>query len=232
MTEKDDTLSRQPDPAGNPAGKDMAEGRKEQKSRTNARIALGLALFVGCMVGLAYASVPLYNLFCRVTGYGGTTQTAQEEAATILDRTVTIRFDANVAGGLNWQFKPATRPLTIKVGETAEANYEVVNLGKATTSGTATFNVTPQAAGIYFNKLDCFCFTDQTVKAGEHVTMPVVFFVDPDIDKDPNMAFVKTITLSYTFFPEEEETAALAPSSDKGSGTPSADAGAEAGQGS
>lgn len=184
------------------------QNETNRQTRANRTLALSLLVFVSCMVGVAYAAVPLYELFCRVTGYGGTTQTAIAEAGTIIDRKVTIRFDANVASGLAWDFKPATKPMTVKVGETAEARYEVVNIGKAPSAGTATFNVTPQAAGVYFNKLDCFCFTEQTVKAGEVIEMPVVFFVDPDIDKDPNMAFVNTITLSYTFFPQElDETA-------------------------
>ncbi len=185
--------------------------RAARQSRTNRTVALSLLLFVSCMVGVAYAAVPLYDLFCRVTGYGGTTQTAETSPVQVIDRKMTIRFDANVAGGLDWDFKPVTRPVTIKVGQTAEADYEVINLGKAPSAGTATFNVTPQAAGIYFNKLDCFCFTEQVVKAGESLKMPVVFFVDPDIDQDPNMAFIDTITLSYTFFPKEQEAASLAP---------------------
>jgi cytochrome c oxidase assembly protein subunit 11 len=179
------------------------------KSKSNRNMAIGLAIFVSCMVGVAYAAVPLYELFCRVTGYGGTTQQASSSPVDIIDREITIRFDANIGYGLAWDFKPITKPITLKVGETAEANYQVVNIGKAPSAGTATFNVTPQAAGIYFNKLDCFCFTYQEVKAGESVKMPVVFFVDPDIDKDPNLETIDTITLSYTFFPQEREEAAL-----------------------
>ena len=177
--------------------------------RANRRLAYGLVVFVGCMVGMAYAAVPLYDLFCRVTGYGGTTQTADAESDLVIDRKVTVRFDANVAGGLHWDFKAIDKPVTLNVGETAEIAYQVVNLASVPTSGTSTFNVTPAAAGIYFNKLECFCFTQQTVEAGGTVHMPVIFFVDPDIDKDPQMASIDTITLSYTFFPDEEETAAL-----------------------
>ena len=182
---------------------------RRDPGNANRRLAIGLMVFVGCMVGMAYAAVPLYSLFCRVTGYGGTTQAATTAPDVAIERMVTVRFDANVSGGLHWDFKPVSKPITLKVGETAEATYEVVNLGKASSSGTATFNVTPQAAGIYFNKLDCFCFTQQTVEAGQSVTMPVVFFVDPDIDEDPNLASIETITLSYTFFPLEEESAGL-----------------------
>ena len=133
-----------------------AEEKDVRQSRANRTLAASLVIFVGCMVGMAYAAVPLYELFCRVTGYGGTTQVAETSTDSVINRDMTIRFDANVAGGLNWQFKSVTKPVTIKVGETAEARYEVVNLGTAPSAGTATFNVTPQAAGIYFNKLDCF----------------------------------------------------------------------------
>ena len=177
--------------------------------RANRRLAFGLVVFVGCMVGMAYAAVPLYDLFCRVTGYGGTTQTAETASETVIERKMTVRFDANVAGGLDWDFKAVDKPVTLNVGETAEIAYQVVNLASVPTSGTSTFNVTPAAAGIYFNKLECFCFTQQTVEAGGTVHMPVIFFVDPDIDKDPQMASIDTITLSYTFFPDGEETAVL-----------------------
>lgn len=186
------------------------ETKGPDKSSANRRLAYGLAIFVGCMVGMAYAAVPLYQLFCQVTGYGGTTQKAEAEASQTIERMITVRFDANVSGGLNWDFKPMDKPVTLHVGETAQVAYKVVNQSTVPTSGTSTFNVTPAAAGIYFNKLECFCFTQQTVEAGGTVEMPVVFFVDPDIDKDPQMASIKTITLSYTFFPDEKETAALA----------------------
>ena len=176
-----------------------------KQSNANRRLAISLALFVSTMVGVAYAAVPLYTLFCQVTGFGGTTQQAEAAPQKVIDRKVTVRFDANVANGLEWRFKPVSKPVIINVGETAEASYEVVNLGTAPSAGTATFNVTPQAAGVYFNKLDCFCFTEQTVKAGETIRMPVVFFVDPDIDSDPNLASIDTITLSYTFFPQDAQ---------------------------
>ena len=199
--------------------------QSEKASRANKRMAAGLVVFVGCMVGMAYAAVPLYQLFCQVTGYGGTTQAADIAPDEAIKRKITVRFDANVAGGLNWEFKAANKPITLKIGETAEAAYEVVNLSSAPTSGTSTFNVTPQAAGIYFNKLECFCFTEQTVEAGQSVSMPVIFFVDPDIDKDPNMASIDTITLSYTFFPMETEAASLG-SDELKSGEKQKDAGA------
>ncbi len=189
-----------------------AKNDKKDPSNANRRLAYGLVVFVGCMVGgLAYAAVPLYQLFCQVTGYGGTTQAADVAPVDVIDRNVTIRFDANVSTGLNWDFKPSNAPpITLKIGETGgQASYQVVNFGSAPSTGTATFNVTPQAAGIYFNKLECFCFTEQTVKSGETVDMPVIFFVDPDIDEDPNMASIDTITLSYTFFPNGRKSGKL-----------------------
>nr|WP_319390271.1 cytochrome c oxidase assembly protein [uncultured Cohaesibacter sp.] len=186
---------------------EKGETRPVDNARANLRLAYGLLGFVGVMVGMAYAAVPLYSLFCQVTGYGGTTRAATAAPAAPIDRKMTVRFDANVSGGLSWTFRPETKPVTLKVGETGEAFYKVVNLGQHASAGTATFNVTPQAAGAYFNKLECFCFTEQTVKAGETSHMPVIFFIDPDIDKDPDLRFIDTITLSYTFFPLEKEPA-------------------------
>lgn len=176
-------------------------------ARANLRLAYGLLGFVGIMVGMAYAAVPLYSIFCQVTGYGGTTQAANAAPSAAITREMTVRFDANVSSGLNWSFRPETKPVTLKVGETGEASYLVVNTGSFSSAGTATFNVTPQAAGAYFNKLECFCFTQQTVNAGETSHMPVIFFIDPDIDKNPDLKSIDTITLSYTFFPLEKEPA-------------------------
>jgi cytochrome c oxidase assembly protein subunit 11 len=156
------------------------------------------------MIGAAYASVPLYTLFCQVTGYGGTTQRVEQYSDTILDRTIKVRFDANTANGLPWDFKPVQREVTVRIGETAMIKYEGRNLFDQTTFGRASFNVSPGRAGAYFNKVQCFCFTDTTLKPGEDMEMPVVFFVDPEIVNDPDLKDVKTITLSYTFFPIEK----------------------------
>ncbi|PHQ69555.1 MAG: cytochrome c oxidase assembly protein [Sneathiella sp.] len=166
----------------------------------STRLALVLATVVVGMVGLAYASVPLYDLFCRVTGYGGTTQQASIAPDIVLDREMTIQFDANTSGGMPWKFKPVDRTLTLKVGETGLAFYEAYNPTDKTIRGTATFNVTPQKIGLYFTKIDCFCFTEQVLKPGERAQMPVTFFIDPEIANDPNAGDVKVITLSYTFF--------------------------------
>jgi cytochrome c oxidase assembly protein subunit 11 len=156
---------------------------------------------VALMLAAAYAAVPLYTLFCRVTGYGGTTQRVAASPVGVIDREVTVRFDANVAPGLSWRFRPVSGPITVKAGEVATATFEAVNVSAAETVGTSTFNVTPEETGAYFDKLQCFCFTEQRLGPGERVEMPVTFFVDPKIDEDPDLKGVHTITLSYTFFP-------------------------------
>lgn len=173
------------------------------KERSNRTVALACGAFILGMIGMSYAAVPLYQLFCQVTGYGGTTQRAEQASDRIVDRMITVRFDANVAGGLPWGFKPVQREVKLRLGETGEAHYQAVNLAGAPTRGRATFNVTPMAAGAYFNKIECFCFTDTALKSGETLDMPVIFFVDPDIVDAPELRNVESITLSYTFFPIE-----------------------------
>ena len=168
--------------------------------RSNASIAVVCFLFVGCMVGAAYAAVPLYDLFCRVTGYGGTTQQVDFAEVTPIERMITVNFDANVASDLSWDFKPSTKQVQVKMGEVVKVDYLAKNYGNSQASGTATYNVTPFEAGLYFNKLDCFCFTEQVLDSGETIEMPVVFFIDPDMNEDSNLDSVKEITLSYTFF--------------------------------
>lgn len=174
-------------------------------AKKSSRLALVLVGVAAGMVGLAYASVPLYDLFCRVTGYGGTTQQAEEGSDIILDQDITVSFDANTARKMPWNFKPVKKTVTLKIGQTGIAFYEAHNPTDQTIKGTASFNVTPLKAGQYFTKIDCFCFTEQTLKPGQRVDMPVTFYVDPEIASDPNTKDVKTITLSYTFFPMEEE---------------------------
>lgn len=156
------------------------------------------------MLGMAYAAVPLYELFCQVTGYAGTTQRAQDTTGTVLDRKITVRFDANVSDELSWDFAPKQRETTLRIGEKSIAYYHASNYGSETSFGTATFNVSPGAAGVYFNKIECFCFTEQKLAAGESIDMPVVFFVDPEIVNDPLLKDAGTITLSYTFFEDED----------------------------
>ncbi len=159
------------------------------------------AAVVAGMVGLSFAAVPLYRIFCQATGFGGTTQRAEKPADRVLDRKVTVRFDANVGNGLGWRFRPVTREVTLRVGETGEAHFSAENIMDAQATGTASFNVTPEQAGVYFTKIACFCFTDQTLKAGEKTDMPVIFYVDPKIAEDRSLDYIDTITLSYTFFP-------------------------------
>jgi cytochrome c oxidase assembly protein subunit 11 len=164
------------------------------------------AVAVG-MVGLAYASVPLYRIFCQVTGFGGTTQRVETMSATpVTGRTIKVRFDGNVRGGLPWQFAPAQGPMEIRIGEQNMAFYKASSNGTAPTTGSATFNVSPAAAGKYFAKIQCFCFNEQTLNAGQTVEMPVVFYVDPAILDDPDARDIDEITLSYSFFPVAEPT--------------------------
>ena len=157
------------------------------------------------MLGLGFAAVPLYDLFCRVTGFGGTTQRATliqaAEAAALSSGapTISIRFDANTARDMPWQFRPRQVTDTVQIGQRDMAIYEAKNLSSVPITGTASFNVEPEQAGAYFNKIQCFCFTEQTLQPGQEVTMPVLYYVDPSALDDPNMRGVEQITLSYTF---------------------------------
>ena len=162
------------------------------------------AFFVG-MIGMAYAAVPLYQLFCQVTGFGGTTQRADTQySGRILDEKITVRFDANTSAGLPWDFQPIERDVTMKIGETVQVAYRAKNLAGNPTWGRSSFNVTPLIAGGYFMKVECFCFTDTKLAPGEEIEMPVVFYIDPDIVDLPEMKNIRTITLSYTFYPVDE----------------------------
>jgi cytochrome c oxidase assembly protein subunit 11 len=157
------------------------------------------AIVVG-MTGMAFAAVPLYQAFCRVTGYGGTTQQATAAPAHILDRTIEVRFDSNIAPGLPVEFEPKQLSERLRIGETGLAFYRVRNLSNEPVVARATYNVTPHVAGQYFAKLECFCFQDRTLAPGEEAELPVVFFVDPELVSDPDTAEIGTLTLSYTFF--------------------------------
>jgi len=167
------------------------------------------------MGGLAWASVPFYNWFCRVTGFGGATNVAEAGSDVILDQTIKVRFDASLERDMPWTFKPEEREMEIRIGETALAFYEAYNPLDVPVAGRASYNVTPYEAGAFFDKIDCFCFTEQVLMPGETVLMPVSFFVDPAIVDDREGQYVHTITLSYTFYeidlPEEEIQASLAP---------------------
>jgi cytochrome c oxidase assembly protein subunit 11 len=166
----------------------------------NRRTAVLFASIAAGMFGLAYASVPLYKLFCQVTGYGGTTQRAEAAPDHAIDRWMTVSFNADVAPDLPWAFRPVERSVRVRVGEPMLIHYVAENIGTETVVGTATFNVTPSKVGPHFNKLECFCFTEQVLKPGEKVEMPVTFFLDPDLTKDKHMDAVGAVTLSYSFF--------------------------------
>lgn len=194
----------------------MTESASTNPGKQSAnKLVAGICLaFFGGMVGMAYAAAPLYAMFCQITGYGGTTQRVEQYSDRVLDREIVVRFDANTAG-LPWDFKPAARATTIRIGETAKVHYTATNSFSMPTSGRATFNVTPDLAGSYFNKVECFCFTDTTLQPGQTLDMPIVFYVDPDIVDAPELKNIKTITLSYTFFPidaDGQEPMAAAPS--------------------
>ncbi|MFN3972481.1 MAG: cytochrome c oxidase assembly protein [Gemmobacter sp.] len=165
------------------------------------------------MLSLSFAAVPFYDWFCRVTGYGGATSVASQAPDEILDRTVTVRFDASKEFGMPWNFVPMQREMVVRIGEVGLAFYQATNPTDRPVAGTASFNVTPDSAGGYFTKIDCFCFQQQVLQPGESIDMPVTFYVDPAIVRDREGKFVHTITLSYTFHetPLPEEAAALAP---------------------
>ena len=180
------------------------DGRLSSQLRAaerNIRVASLCGLLVLAMVGMSYAAVPLYRIFCEVTGYDGTTQRASAAPDSVLGREMNIEFDANIAPGLPWTFAPAQRRLKVRLGEEAMAHYRAVNNSGHSVTGTAVFNVTPALAGRYFTKIQCFCFTEQTLEPGRAADMPVVFFVDPKLADDKNLASLTTITLSYTFYP-------------------------------
>lgn len=189
---------------------------QETRRPANGRVAVLCVAGVLAMVGVSYAAVPLYQLFCQVTGYGGTTQRVEQYSDTVLDRTITVRFDANTANGLAWDFEPIQRSVELRIGETAQVAYRAIATGSRQSMGQATFNVTPQAAGAYFNKIDCFCFQETALQPGESLDMPVVFFVDPEIVKAPETKNINTITLSYTFFPLDEKPVAEAATTSDG----------------
>jgi cytochrome c oxidase assembly protein subunit 11 len=178
-------------------------GKNGPRKGLTAGALLGIVAAMGVLTAF---SVPLYRIFCAATGYNGTTQRATEAASEIIkDRTITIRFDATVAPGLDWQFRPEQRSVNVHPGETKVINYKAFNMSREPVTGTASFNVTPAKAGLYFDKLQCFCFTAQHLAPGQSADLAVQFFVDPDIARDRNADDVDTITLSYTMFRAKDD---------------------------
>jgi len=171
----------------------------------NTKTLIVLMILLAIMIGLVSQSVTLYRLFCQATGAGGVTQRVASDGGVILAREMTIRFNTDVNSELPWYFKPVQRSVKVKIGEEALVFFKAINKSKETITGTATFNVTPYKAAQYFNKIECFCFTEQTLAPGEEVDMPVTFFIDPELANDKRLEEVKEITLSYTFFKAVED---------------------------
>ena len=183
----------------------MTKTEQDANKPGHGRVALLLVGLVACMTGLAFASVPLYRLFCQVSGYGGVPQRAEQAPAEILDRTIRVRFDANVDPKLPWRFVPVERAVDVKIGETGLVFFKASNSSDKPVAGTAVFNVVPELASRYFTKIECFCYKEQTLAAGASIEMPVTFFVDPKIVDDDDTKNVDEITLSYTFYRNGEE---------------------------
>jgi cytochrome c oxidase assembly protein subunit 11 len=190
-----------------------APRNQTKRLRRHMLTAAACGVFVAAMVGAAYAAVPLYNWFCRTTGFAGTTQVSHEAPARVLGRTIAVRFDSNVAAGLPWKFEPEQNEIKLRIGEVATVHYKVINQAARTITAQASYNVSPPQIGAYFDKINCFCFTQQTMKPGETREMTVVFYVDPAIVKDHEQDTLDTITLSYTFYrlPEQDRPVAEAP---------------------
>ena len=179
----------------------MSMHKPDTTPRRDLLVAFFCGGLVAAMVGLSFAAVPFYSWFCRTTGYGGTTQIGKARPEHVSDRTITVRFDSNVAGGLPWRFEPERRTINVKLGEVVTVYYGVTNEAARVTAGQAGYNVSPPTAGIYFTKINCFCLTEQTMKPGEKRGMAVVFYVDPKLAEDAEQNKVNLITLSYTFYP-------------------------------
>jgi cytochrome c oxidase assembly protein subunit 11 len=185
--------------------------------RRDLLVAGACGVFAAGMVGMAFAAVPLYNWFCRATGFGGTTQVATAAPGHVLNRRILVRFDANVAPGLPWRFEPEQPVIEVRIGDVVTVNYVVTNLSAQATVGQASYNVWPPTVGAYFSKINCFCFTEQRFGPGETRDMPVVFFVDPELVKDSEQNDLTSITLSYTMYPVRQpepprvERSAIAP---------------------
>lgn len=178
---------------------------QDELTRKNARLGLMVLGVIFFMGALSFAAVPLYRMFCQITGFGGTTQVAESLPDTVLERRVAIRFNADTGRNMGWTFRPEQHEIEVQLGQKGLTAFYAANPASAPTTGTAVYNVTPPKVGKYFHKIQCFCFDEQTLQPGESMSMPVLFYVDPAMDQDPNMNDVKTITLSYTFFKTESK---------------------------
>jgi cytochrome c oxidase assembly protein subunit 11 len=191
------------------------EGRQSHLARRHRRVALACTACVFAMVGASYAAVPLYDLFCKVTGFAGTPIRAEKAPDRQGERRFTIRFDANV-NGIPWRFIPEEKSVSVRAGEVKTINYRIVNTSWNHTRGIASYNVTPEAAAPYFSKITCFCFSEQTLEPGQQLELPVVFFVDPAVSEDRGLDSISTITLSYTFFPSDRPATPVAAGGEEG----------------
>jgi len=189
----------------------------KKRLRRDVLIAAGCGVLVASMVGASFAAIPLYKIFCQVTGFAGTTQVSRIAPKHELGRELTIRFDSNVTPGLPWKFTPEQNSIKLRIGEVATVHYKVINEAARTITAQASYNVTPTTVGAYFDKINCFCFTEQTMKPGETREMTVVFYVDPAITKDSDQDTLNTITLSYTFYRLPEAARPVAEAPDKNS---------------
>ncbi|MEM6389607.1 MAG: cytochrome c oxidase assembly protein [Pseudomonadota bacterium] len=186
---------------------------QSDQAKANSKVVWRCVAVLALMTAMTVAAVPLYDWFCRVTGYGGTTNVASAPSGVVLEETITIRFDASRAAGMEWEFRPVETSMEIQIGMTGLAFYEAYNPTDRPIAGSASFNVTPFDAGAYFSKIQCFCFEEQVLQPGERVMMPVSFFIDPELTEDPETIGTPAITLSYTFheidLPEDDQQAAL-----------------------
>ncbi len=202
--------------------RDLGPGDAPSAPRARRRdlvVALACGAFVGLMVAGAYAAAPLYDWFCRTTGFGGTPQVATAAPGEVLDRKITVRFDANIGRGLPWRFEPEVKSIEVRLGEVVTVYYAVINQSARETAGMASYNVAPAQTGGYFAKINCFCFTEQRLKPSERREMAVVFYVDPALARDPDQDDLNTITLSYTFYPAPPSAERAAPNAARSGGS-------------
>ncbi|SJZ31857.1 cytochrome c oxidase assembly protein subunit 11 [Enhydrobacter aerosaccus] len=185
----------------------MSDSSAKKPIDRNARLAWTMVAIVGGMLGMAYAAVPLYQAFCKATGFAGTPLVAQSDDHPVIARTMTVRFDTNTDSNMPWRFEPEQREVKVHLGEQKLVYFRATNLSQRPIVGTATYNVTPESSAKWFNKIQCFCFTEQLLRPGQSVDMPVLFFIDPDMDQDRRYDDVRTVTLSYTFYESKTERA-------------------------